>query len=184
MVNGLVFLLRKKIKNIVFGNTDKIKFAHRGINVSIGDDFVYSNEGNIAIGDNTVIGKSCTLFATNAKINIGKYVVFGPHITVVTGDHRTDIIGEYMHKIGDDLKLPENDKPVTIEDDVWLGANAVILKGVTIGRGSVVAAGAIVNKSVEPYTIFISNDKKKPRFTKPQIEEHERILKEKYGDEY
>lgn len=47
-------------------------------------------------------------------------------------------------------KLPENDAPVIIEDEVWCGANVTILKGVTIGRGSVVAAGAIVTKSCPP----------------------------------
>ena len=43
-------------------------------------------------------------------------------------------------------KLPENDADVTIEDDVWIGANSTILKGVTIGRGSIVSAGSVVTK--------------------------------------
>jgi len=51
-------------------------------------------------------------------------------------------------------KLPDNDLPVIIEDDVWIGANAVILKGVTLRRGSIVAAGAIVTKSFPPYSVI------------------------------
>lgn len=46
------------------------------------------------------------------------------------------------------------DQPVVIEDDVWVGANVTILKGVTIGHGSVVAAGAVVTKSCPPYSII------------------------------
>ena len=70
------------------------------------------------------------------------------------------------------------DQPVTIEDDVWCGANVTILKGVTIGRGSVVAAGAVVTKSFPPYSIIGGVPAKllKMRFTPEQIEEHERKL--------
>lgn len=78
-------------------------------------------------------------------------------------------------------KLPENDAPVIIEDDVWCGANVTILKGVTIGRGSVVAAGAIVTKSCPPYSIIGGIPAKvlKMRFTPEQIKKHEKIIK--YG---
>lgn len=79
-----------------------------------------------------------------------------------------------------DEKLPENDAPVVIEDDVWCGANVTILKGVTIGRGSVVAAGAVVTRSCPPYSIIGGVPAKvlKMRFTAEEIEEHERLLKE------
>ena len=75
-------------------------------------------------------------------------------------------------------KLPENDAAVVIEDDVWTGANVTILKGVTIGRGSVVAAGAVVTKSCPPYSIIAGVPAKvvKMRFTPAEIEKHERIL--------
>lgn len=56
--------------------------------------------------------------------------------------------------VSDNEKLPNNDLPVVIEDDVWCGANVTILKGVTIGHGSVVAAGAVVTKSFPPYSII------------------------------
>ena len=58
-----------------------------------------------------------------------------------------------MYDITDKEKLPDNDEDVFIEDDVWVGANSTILKGVRIGRGAIIAAGAVVNKDVPPYTI-------------------------------
>lgn len=66
-----------------------------------------------------------------------------------------------------------------IENDVWCGANVTILKGVTIGRGSVVAAGAVVTKSFPPYNIIGGVPAKllKMRFTPEQIAEHERLIK-------
>ena len=67
--------------------------------------------------------------------------MFGPNVTIITGNHRTDIIGKTMISVTINEKLPENDENVVINDDVWIGANAIILKGVTIGKGSVVGAG-------------------------------------------
>ena len=67
---------------------------------------------------------------------------------------------------------------MVIEDGCWIGANVTILKGVTIGRGSIVAAGAVVNKSCEPYSVIGGIPAKllKMRFTPEQIIEHEQKL--------
>lgn len=75
--------------------------------------------------------------------------------------------------------MPENDAAVVIEDDVWTGGNVMILKGVTIGRGSVIAAGAVVTKSCTPYSIIGGVPAKvlKMRFTPEEIEQHERIIR-------
>lgn len=141
---------------------------------------------NLSVGDCTSIPKGSTIYCTDAPCTIGKKVVFGPHPTIITGDHRTDLIGKYMidvtvaDKIHPDGSNPY-DAPVTVEDDVWAGANVTILKGVTIGRGSVIAAGAVVTKSFPPYSIIGGVPAKllKTRFTPGQIAEHERLLKEK-----
>jgi len=71
-----------------------------------------------------------------------------------------------------------SDKDVVIESDVWCGANVTILKGVRIGRGSVIAAGAVVTKDIAPYSIYINKDLIKRRFTEEQIIEHERLMRE------
>lgn len=134
---------------------------------------------NLSIGDGTSIPKGSIIYCTNAKCTIGNKVVFGPKPTIITGDHRIDIIGKHIIDIKEDEKLPENDLPIVIEDGCWIGANVTILKGVTIGKGSVVAAGAIVTKSCEPYSIIGSVPAKliKMRFSPDQISQHENALK-------
>lgn len=131
---------------------------------------------NMSIDDGSSIPKGSTFYCTEAPLTIGKKVIFGPNPTIITGDHRIDVIGKYI--MDSKEKLPENDAPVVIEDDVWCGANVTILKGVTIGHGSVVAAGAVVTKSFPPYSIIGGVPAKllKMRFTQEEMEEHERLL--------
>lgn len=133
---------------------------------------------NLSIGDGTSIPKGSTFYCTEAPLTIGRKVIFGPHPTIITGDHRTDLIGRYIIDVKADEKLPRNDAPVVIEDDVWCGANVTILKGVTIGRGSIIAAGAVVTQSFPPYSVIGGVPAKliKMRFTEEQIREHERLL--------
>ena len=135
---------------------------------------------NLSIGDDTSIPKGSTFYCTGAELIIGKKVIFGPKPTIITGDHRIDIIGKHIIDVTTDEKLPENDLPVIIEDGCWIGANVTILKGVTVGHGSVIAAGAVVTKCCEPYSIIGGVPAKliKMRFTPEQIIEHERILKD------
>ena len=130
---------------------------------------------NLSIGDGTSIPKGSTFYCTNAPLTIGKKVIFGPKPTIITGDHRIDIQGKYIIDITDDEKLPENDQPVTIEDGCWIGANVTILKGVTIGHDSVVAAGSVVTKSCEPYSIIGGVPAKliRRRFTDEEMKENE-----------
>lgn len=124
-----------------------------------------------------------TLISTGAHIYIGNNVMFGPNVSIVTGNHRTDVIGKYMIDVKE--KREVDDQDVIIEDDVWVGMGAVILKGVTIGKGSVIGAGAIIAKNVEPYSI-VSNKQElriKKRFSDDEIVEHEKCLRKRYSDE-
>ena len=134
---------------------------------------------NLSVGDNTSIPKGSLFYCTKASLTIGKNVIFGPKPTIITGDHRIDVVGSNI--IEKTEKLPENDLPVIIEDDVWIGANVTILKGVTIGKGSVVAAGSIVTKSCHPYSIIGGVPAKliRHRFLEEEIQEHEMILSQK-----
>ena len=133
---------------------------------------------NLSVGDGTSIPKGSTIYCTEAPLTIGRKVIFGPRPTIITGDHRIDIIGKNIIDVTVDEKLPENDLAVVIEDGVWIGANVTILKGVTIGRGSVVAAGAVVTKSCAPYSIIGGVPAKliKMRFTEEEIKKHEKML--------
>ena len=82
--------------------------------------------GNMSIGDGSSIPKGSTFYCTEAPLTIGRKVIFGPKPTIITGDHRIDIIGHFI--MDNHEKLPDNDAPVLIEDDVWTGANITILK--------------------------------------------------------
>lgn len=108
--------------------------------------------------------------------------MFGPNVTIVTGNHRINIIGKYLSEIKDSMKKASDDQDVCIKDDVWIGCNSVILKGVTIGEGAVIAAGALVSTDVPPYAVVGGVPAKvlKKRFSKEQIETHYKILKGKW----
>ena len=107
---------------------------------------------NIILGDDVHIGVGSTIYATRATLVIHNHVIFGPNVTIITGDHMS-VIGRYISEISDEDKLPEYDKDIIIDSDVWIGANVTILKGIKIGRGSIVASGAVVTKDVLPYSI-------------------------------
>ena len=154
--------------------------AQCGANVNFSPlDSVFTYE-TIYAGNNVNIGYHADFVATRSKIIIGDHVIFGPHVSIRGGDHRTDIIGVYVDEVKDHMKLPENDADVVFEGDNWIGMNSTILKGVVIGKGCIVAAGAVVNKSTPPYSIVGGVPAKvlKMRFTPDEILEHERILKE------
>jgi hypothetical protein len=126
------------------------------------------------IGEEKIDVKPIELDLCDPNIKIGDYVMLGPEVMIITGDHRTDVIGEYMYNVKD--KLPENDAEVIIENDVWIGARSILLKGVKIGEGSIIAAGAVVVKDVPPYSIYINKDKIFPRFTNEEMELHKKRI--------
>ena len=130
------------------------------------------------VGNNVYIGYHADFVASRSKIIIGDHVVFGPHVSIRGGDHRFDIPGRYIDSIGDDEKLPQNDADVIFEGDNWIGMNAVILKGVTIGFGSIIAAGAVVSNSVPPFAVVGGVPAKviRYRFNENDIKKHIDLL--------
>ena len=124
-----------------------------GKGVKLGRGFRMYGAKNIRIGNDVGIGEGALFMCTRAKIVIGDHTMFGPRVTVITGGHRYDIQGRPMTSITNEEKSPEDDKDVIFEGDNWIGANVTILRGVTIGEGAIVAAGAVVTKNVPPYTI-------------------------------
>lgn len=152
----------------------------------IGNKFSWSGGiasfSNISIGDNVYIGPGACFLSTRAEIFIGNNVMFGPNVMMVTGNHRIDVVGEYMINIKEEEKLSINDEDIIIEDDVWIGIGVIILKGVTIGKGSVIGAGSVIVKNIPPYTIHVGsgNIKEYKRFTDIDIVKHEKIIRDKY----
>lgn len=130
-------------------------FAECGHNVTLGRHSEVSGAGNIYMGHDVYLSPRTTLLTTRAKIRIGDYVMSGPNLTVISDDHRTDILDRPMMTLSDEDKLPENDQDVIIGDDVWMGSGVTVLKGVHISDHFVIAAGAVVTKDVEPeYSIW------------------------------
>lgn len=154
-------------------------FGSRGRNFVFDPDGIYSY-ASIHIGDDVNLGTKPTILAPRSRILIGNHVVFGPCVTIRGGNHRFDLVGRYIDDVGNDEKRPEDDKGVVIEDDVWVGGNATILHGVTIGRGSVIAASAVVTRSIPPYSIAAGNPARivRERFDADQIRRHEALLRE------
>lgn len=110
-----------------------------------------------AIGKGTFINFNLTV-QDDARVSIGEYCNFGPNVTIVTPCHPM-LASERraMHdKDGNEVYLCYA-KPVTVGNDVWLGANVVICPGVTIGEGCVIGAGSVVTNDVPPYCFAAGN---------------------------
>ena len=100
--------------------------------------------GDVMIGDHTRIGLHNTIIG---PVTIGSHVNLAQGITVTALNHNFENAEKHIDEQG------VSTTPVTIEDDVWIGANAVILPGVHIGNHCVVAAGAVVTKDVPPHSL-------------------------------
>jgi acetyltransferase-like isoleucine patch superfamily enzyme len=115
-------------------------------NYSVIESFACINNavGDVIIGDHTRIGLHNTIIG---PVDIGNHVNLAQGITVTALNHNFSDTNKRIDEQG------VSTNPVTIEDDVWVGANAVILPGVTIGEHCVVAAGAVVTKDVPPHSL-------------------------------
>lgn len=172
-----MYLLRKLLRKLVYYLLrNDYCFARRGVNCSIGRECIINSSSMIELGNNVSIGPRAVLYAIYKKIIFGDNVLLGPNVTIVNGDHSIRKIGVPL--INNHEKLPEDDADVIIWDESWIGANVTILKGVNIGRGCVVAAGAVVIKSTPPYTIVGGIPAKvlRNRFTLEQALLHETML--------
>jgi acetyltransferase-like isoleucine patch superfamily enzyme len=101
----------------------------------------FINRSKIIIGNNSAINRRCYLDGRGG-ITMGDNVSISPEVHLITASHNANSRNfEYYTK------------PILIEDYVWIGTRAIILPGVTLGKGCVVATGAVVHKDVEPFTI-------------------------------
>ena len=128
-------------------------FSKCGSGFSLRERTTIVGKNNMHLGNNVSLGANFLCLSTRAKVFIGNDVMFGPNVSVITGDHRTDLLTKPMMFVADEEKLPENDQDIVFEGDNWVGAGAIVLKGVVIGKGSVIAAGAVVNCDVPRFSI-------------------------------
>jgi maltose O-acetyltransferase len=123
---------------------------------SLGENTILKRHFQVDVPEVVSIGSNCrlaqgTYIGGAGGVTIGDWVAFGPDVKIWSSNHRFDDPDRPCLLQGDE------DKPVIIEDDVWLGANVFVAPGVTIGKGAVVAAGTVVNKSIPPYALVAGN---------------------------
>jgi len=146
-------LFVKRVYNRIYTPIRKKEMLHCGDDVAFSpyDSEIYYP--SLWCGSHVHIGPGADFVATLSKIIIRDHVVFGPKVSIRGGDHRFDIPGRWIDEVKDADKLPENDADVVFEGDNWIGMNVTILKGVTVGFGSIIAAGAVVTRPVPPMSI-------------------------------
>ncbi len=141
---------------LVFGQLIKMSGRRRALvrlgaiihpTVAISPAVFQGKKSNLSVGEFSFLGR--VNIALHTHVTIGKFVCINDGALILTASH--DVLDpEWKHKKA----------PVIIEDYAWVAMNTIILPGVTIGRGAVVAAGAVVSKNVEPFTIVAGNPAK------------------------
>ena len=135
-----------------------------GLNARIaGELLVFAHGGRIEIGDDCFVGEGSRIWSAHS-ITIGSRVLISHAVNVHdTNSHSISAASRHAHMTAiRSTGHPETlsdvaDSPVVVEDDVWIGFNAVVLKGVRIGQGSIIGAAALISKNVAPYSLMVGN---------------------------
>jgi acetyltransferase-like isoleucine patch superfamily enzyme len=159
-----LFMLVMRLKGYRFRKTGKNVFCY-GMRSMF-------KKNSITIGDYVFISRDAYIYA---NCRVGHFVQIAANVAIVGGDHRIDVAGvplEFTGRDGMDELL------TIIEDDVWVGHGSIIMAGTKIGRGAIIAAGAVVTKDVEPYAIVGGCPAKfiRSRFNEQQQKEHNERL--------
>ncbi len=124
-------------------------FDNCKINVNIEEGANFGSGKGIAIGNNSGLGINCKV---RSPLRIGNDVMMGPDVMIFTSNHETSRLDLPMR-----LQGSAKTKPVTISDDVWIGARVIILPGITIGKGAILGVNAVVTKDVPEYSVVGGN---------------------------
>lgn len=149
--------LAQKINSTPIGNKaeivslEKQLFGKTGESIYVNPPLYVDYGRHVEIGNNFYANMDCIFLDVN-RIIIGDNVMVGPRVSFFTAGHPTDA--------GVRSKDLEFGLPIVVEDNVWIGGNSTILPGVTIGKNSIVAAGAVVTKDVPNNTIVGGNPAK------------------------
>jgi acetyltransferase-like isoleucine patch superfamily enzyme len=128
-----------------------------GNGVVVGREVELSPRSTITVGDFTSIQDRCIILG---EVSVGANVVFAPNVFISSGTHhfmerpawlirdQDALVADPAHSVTVPRQLP-----IAIHDDCWIGINAVVMRGTTIGRGSIIGANSVVTASVEPYSV-------------------------------
>lgn len=151
-----------------------------GKNVHIGIGSILWAPGHLDVGNDVYIGKYCTIECDGV---VGDHVMIANQVGLIgRHDHDMRCVGKPIRQapwIGDsEYRGQGRDLRVIIGADVWVGFGSIILTGVSVGRGAIVAAGSVVVQDVEPYAIVAGNPARKVgyRFSPEQVREHEALV--------
>lgn len=163
-----------------FCHRQEWKRRNRHNDTSMGTDFPMDK---VTVGNGTYGILNVYSFKQDAeRLSIGHYCSIAEHVSfLLGGEHHCGYLSNYPFLTY--LHLPDaadraTRGPIRIGDDVWIGFGAVILSGVTIGQGAVIAAGSVVTKDVPPYAIYTTNRIIRSRFSPETVE---RLLKLDYS---
>ena len=136
-------------RHVEEGRHDPSEFRSCGQNIMIGDNVCIRAPENMKVGDGSKIADECFIDATGG-LTIGKCSCLARGTCVLTTDHQAN---------GDSLPFDDTRivKPIIIEDCVWVGRNAAILPGVTIGEGAIIGLGAVVRQDIASCAIAVGN---------------------------
>lgn len=135
----------------------KALFGSMGEHVHVDIDFHCEYGKNIHIGNYVIINMNCT-FVDNNRIDIGDRVLIASDVKMYTATHSTDpSVRNHSTNPNPDFWCRTYARPIRIEDEVWIGGGAILLPGVTIGKGSVIGAGAVVTREIPLYSAAVGN---------------------------
>ena len=146
IIRGIYYFLKR------YFSCDKSGFGYIADSVVLTPPVWLNRKKNIFLYENTNLAANSYISAFNAKFIVKRNCALADGLTVHTGNHAR-ILGMFITDVTEEIKPKGYDYDVVIEEDCWIGCNVTLLSGVTIGRGSTVAAGAVVSKSMPPYCI-------------------------------
>lgn len=131
---------------------------------------------NIHMADHTLVQPNVTFIMNKGNVYIGKWTVIASNCTLITDNH-VPTVG-VNHRMLGRYHINDRVKDIILEDDCWAGAGVTLMSGAILRRGSIAAAGAVVNKEVPPYAVVAGVPAKiiATVFTIDQILEHEQYL--------
>lgn len=168
------------VKLLYGSNKDDIQI---GTNFKLSGSLISSHGGKIKIGDHCLIGPNCVVGAVE-YVEIGHNVMVSNNVIVI--DNNNHPVNPTDRKIMSSVDYSSSfrswayakSSPIIVCDNVWIGRNSIINKGVTIGENSIIACGSIVTKDVPPNCIVAGNPAK---VVKNDIDREERLIADNYG---